>query len=162
MSPSGRNHYIYRTPFGPITIGASGDSISRVHLGARDLAGERSPSTATNECASQLLEYFAGKRYLFDVPLMIEGTAFQKSVWEQIRTIPYGCTCTPTEVAQMMGNPRAHRSVGQAVNSNPLAILIPAHRVVPANGRIEPHDPNAQLRAAFRTLERRASARNRA
>lgn len=147
------NHFTYRTAYGPLTIAGEGESIVRIALGRIDMEGQQRPSTATNACADQLLEYFAGKRTLFNVQMRVEGTAFQKDVWHAICNIPYGQVRTATHIAQVIGRPNANRAVGQAISSNPLAILIPAHRVIPATGRVEPTDANAQLRAAFRKLE---------
>lgn len=158
MSATERNHHVYRTPYGLMTISASGPEICGVMLGAQG-AGAARPSEATNACATQLLEYFAGKRAVFTVPLLMEGTDFQRKVWEAICGIPYGQTRTATEIAELIGKPHANRAVGQAVRANPLAVLVPAHRVIAASGRVEPADQGAQLRAAFRKLEQGFSAR---
>ena len=149
------NSFIYRTAYGPLSIGARGERICRVALGSAPLAGDERPSAATNACANQLMEYFAGKRTVFDVLLLMDGTSFQMQVWECVRQIPSAQTRTATEVAELIGHPGAARAVGAALRQNPLAVLVPAHRVIAANGRVDAADRAAQLRRAFRELEQR-------
>ena len=84
----------------------------------------------------ELAEYFAGSRQSFDIPLLLAGTDFQKSVWQALREIPYGEVVTYMDVSQSIGNPQAIRAVSQAIGSNPLSILIPCHRVVGSNGAL--------------------------
>ncbi|WP_165060636.1 methylated-DNA--[protein]-cysteine S-methyltransferase [Adlercreutzia sp. ZJ154] len=150
-----RNFFIYRTEYGPVSIGAYKDNICRMVLGNQLLEGEKRPSAVTNKCANQLMEYFSGKRTVFDVPILLEGSDFQLKVWNRILQIPYAQTCTATDVAQLIGHPKASSAVGSAIRQNPLVILVPAHRVVTTSGRIEANDKNAQLRRAFLELERR-------
>lgn len=88
------------------------------------------------DAVRQIKEYFAGTRRSFDLPLYIDGTDFQKTVWEQLLTIPYGTTCSYLELAQKCGNPKAARAVGQANNANPFAIIIPCHRVIGNDGSL--------------------------
>lgn len=149
-------YFSYRTPFGSITIAAHDDAVTQVALGQVDLDGEYRPTEITNACANQLQQYFSGKRSAFSVPFSPAGTDFQKTVWETIGSIPYGQTRTPKEVAELIGNPESYRSVAKAAHDNPLVVLIPAHRVVPASG-IESPGRSADLRKAFRELEQRYS-----
>ncbi len=86
------------------------------------------------EAEEQLSEYFAGIRREFDLPLAPKGTPFQQAVWAQLLQIPYGETRTYGQLAAALGNPSASRAVGSACHCNPIAILIPCHRVVGANG----------------------------
>lgn len=143
-------------PFGQVTVGASERGIARVALGAIRLSGVERPSALTNGCATQLLEYFSGKRSEFDLPLDVHGTPFQESVWRASCRIPYGQTLAPADVAAAIGRPEAARHVSHAAHENPAIALIPAHRIVPASGREKPGRA-ADLRAAFRELERRYS-----
>jgi len=83
---------------------------------------------------SQLAEYFAGRRRTFDLPLDFRGTEFQKRVWEALLRIPYGRTRGYAELAEELGRPGAARAVGQANGLNRIAILVPCHRVVNADG----------------------------
>jgi len=84
----------------------------------------------------QLDEYFKGTRRTFNLPLKIEGTDFQKTVWENLKNIPYGTTLSYAELAARSGNPKAARAVGQASNANPFAIVIPCHRIIGADGSL--------------------------
>lgn len=149
------NYFVYRTAFGPVTIGAHAERICRIALGASALEGDERPSAATNACANQLMEYFAGKRTVFDVPVLLRGTDFQVQVWECAQRIPYGQVRTAAEAAEIVGHTGAARAVGSAVRKNPIAVVVPAHRIVAASGRVEPDDTAAQLRRAFRELEQR-------
>lgn len=152
MASSTLTYFSYATPFGRITIAANDRAITQIALGDRSLTGEERAMALTNRCANELQEYFAGKRTVFDLPIEPSGTDFQMQVWDAAAKIPYGQTMTYQEVAQMMGRPSAYRSVGAAIKANPIIVLIPAHRVVPASGALETDD-RAKLRAAFRTLE---------
>lgn len=85
---------------------------------------------------SQLNEYFRGKRKEFDLPLKLEGTNFQKSVWKQLLKIPYGDTFSYKKVAEAIENNKAYRAVGNANNKNKIPIIVPCHRVTASNGKI--------------------------
>jgi methylated-DNA-[protein]-cysteine S-methyltransferase len=84
----------------------------------------------------QLNEYFAGTRKEFDVPLDIEGTDFQKKVWNELQKIPYGKTISYKTLSEKLGDVKAIRAVGKANGQNPIAIIIPCHRVIGANGNL--------------------------
>lgn len=103
--------------------------------------------------AAQLTEYFAGKRKVFDLPLDPQGTEFQKRVWQALREIPYGTTCSYGEIAAKVGNPKASRAVGGANNKNPIAIVIPCHRVIGANGSLVGYASGLQTKEALLKLE---------
>ncbi len=87
-----------------------------------------------DDARRQLDEYFAGQRREFDLPLRIEGTQFQRRVWEALRAVGYGETVTYAQLAQTIGRPGAARAVGAAMASNPLPLVLPCHRVVGARG----------------------------
>lgn len=148
------SHYTYRTALGPLTIGSDGHAICAVALGALALSGRCAPSPLTNRCATELQEYFAGKRMAFDVPVAAGGTPFQQRVWKAVSAIPYGQTRTTAEVAEAAGDPGASRAVGVALGKNPVAVLVPAHRVVSARGTIGGTGKSAELRRACLRLER--------
>lgn len=86
-------------------------------------------------CAAQLGEYFEGKRRKFSIPLAFRGTTFEKCVWEALRTVPYGHTVSYSGLARLAGE-GGGRAVGNAVGKNPIAILVPCHRVVHQDGTI--------------------------
>lgn len=89
-----------------------------------------------DEAAQQLIQYFNGKRKTFTVPLNPKGTPYQQSVWNALQTIEYGQTVSYKEIAKRVGNEKASRSVGMANHNNPIAIMIPCHRVIGANGKL--------------------------
>jgi methylated-DNA-[protein]-cysteine S-methyltransferase len=84
----------------------------------------------------QLKEYFAGERKVFDLALAPSGTDFQLSVLDALQEIPYGETCSYLDIAQRIGNAKAVRAVGSANGNNPIALIIPCHRVIGSNGSL--------------------------
>lgn len=138
------------TPLGPMLAGATDDGIcllefidrrmletqiSRLSklLKAKIVPGSHGHFDVLNQ---QLDEYFSGKRKEFDISLVLPGTPFQKKVWAGLQTIPYGCTRSYKEQAEMIGSPGAVRAVAKANGDNRIAILIPCHRVIGANGEL--------------------------
>lgn len=105
----------------------------------------------------EMKEYFAGQRKTFDLPLYMEGTEFQKKVWNALLQIPYGETKSYGEVAHMIGNRKACRAVGMANNRNPLMILVPCHRVIGADGSLVGYGGGLQLKERLLKLERENS-----
>lgn len=97
-------------------------------------AGAPTPLLAV--VADQLESYFAGELTAFDLPLRLDGTTFQRRVWQQLRAIPYGGTSTYGEIAERLGSPGASRAVGLANNRNPVPIIVPCHRVVGVDGAL--------------------------
>ncbi len=129
------NHYVYARPQGRMTIVDSGGAVVRIGFGVLDVEGSAlSPTALTNEAATQLMEYFAGKRRTFSLPLAPKGTPFQKEVWQALSSIPYGQTRSYADIAAQVGRPKAFRAVGMANNRNPIPIVIPCHRVVGSSG----------------------------
>ena len=88
------------------------------------------------EVVRQLGEYFAGERTAFDLPLAPSGTEFQLRVWQQLRTIPYGVTCSYADIARGIGATNGFRAVGMANGRNPISIIVPCHRVIGADGSL--------------------------
>jgi len=105
--------------------------------------------------ADQLEEYFKGKRKSFNVPLLYEGTEFQKSVWKALQEIPYGETCSYKEIAAAAGNPKACRAAGMANNRNPIVIIIPCHRVIGADGSLTGYGGGIEKKRYLLELESR-------
>jgi len=123
------------TPIGRIGIESDGKHIVALHLNC-DCKGESSADPLIAEAFRQLDEYFAGKRREFDLPLKPAGTPFQLRVWEALRRIPCGKTASYGEIAAAVGCPKGSRAVGMANNRNPIAIFIPCHRVIGADGKL--------------------------
>lgn len=102
----------------------------------------------------QLGEYFAGKRRKFDMPLSFSGTPFQQRVWSALLEIPYGQTWSYLALAKRVGSPDAMRAVGQANGSNPIAIVIPCHRVINASGTLGGYGGGLPRKQHLLNLER--------
>ncbi len=140
------NHKCHlHTPIGILCIEAGEEAITALYFDreyeerynlaeARFL--ERPETDLLKKAGDQLIEYFHGKRKVFDLPLKPAGTEFQKKVWEALCTIPYGQTRSYGEIAAQIGNPKACRAVGGANNKNPIMIFIPCHRVIGADGSL--------------------------
>ena len=100
-----------------------------------------------DEAAAQLAEYFAGERTEFTLALAPRGTAFQQRVWWALADIDFGATATYGEIAATVGNPRASRAVGMANNRNPIALFIPCHRVIGANGSLTGYGGGIEMKS---------------
>ena len=100
------------------------------------------------------MEYFAGKRQNFSLPLELEGTEFQKKVWQALQKIPYGQTKTYGQIAKEIGKKKAVRAVGNANHNNPIAIIIPCHRVIGANGKLTGYHGGLEKKEFLLTLEK--------
>ncbi|WP_110649793.1 methylated-DNA--[protein]-cysteine S-methyltransferase [Salinicola peritrichatus] len=122
-------------PLGPIEIRASESGLTWLSF-TGETRHPRRPSALTEECSRQLHAYFQGCLSAFDLPLAPRGTAFQCSVWQALREIPYGETRSYRELAAAIGRPQAVRAVGAANGRNPIAIIVPCHRVIGANGKL--------------------------
>lgn len=105
------------------------------------------------EAKRQLEEYFAGLRAGFSLPLNPQGTAFQKKVWQQLEAIPYGQTRTYGQIAAAVGQPTASRAVGGANHNNHIAIVIPCHRVIGANGKLTGYAGGLDIKEKLLRLE---------
>ncbi len=101
----------------------------------------------------QLSEYLEGKRRAFDLPLRLDGSDFQKEVWEAVTRIPYGQTASYGEIALLIGKPKASRAVGAANGANPIPIVIPCHRVIGADGSLTGYGGGIALKSRFLALE---------
>ncbi len=121
----------YKSPIGNLYISADETALYGVSYTPNIETGK---NIIIEKTIQQLEEYFLRKRRLFNLPLNINGTAFQKKVWEELIKIPFGQTRRYKDIAIAIGNPNAYRAVGNANNKNPLAIIIPCHRVIGANG----------------------------
>jgi O-6-methylguanine DNA methyltransferase len=129
-----------KSPIGWLEVRAGRDTILSIRFvdgpaGVRQSRGEAKDKPPVLEsCLRQLEEYFRGERTVFDLPLRLEGTPFQKRVWEALLRVPYGRTATYRELAASIGNARAGRAVGRANHHNPISIVVPCHRVVGSDG----------------------------
>lgn len=107
-----------------------------------------------NDVVSQLDEYFSGKRRIFDLPLIFDGTPFQVAVWKALCSIPYGETVSYSDVAIAVGNPGAVRAVASAIGANRMSILVPCHRVIAKNGGIGGYAGGLEAKKGLLRLEK--------
>jgi methylated-DNA-[protein]-cysteine S-methyltransferase len=135
-------HYtIMESPIGRLLLTGDAESLVGVHICDQKHTPPVSPLWQRSEAEfdhaiRQLHEYFAGKRFHFDLQLSPQGTAFQKRVWKGLCEIGYGKTCSYGELAKKLGNAKASRAVGMANGRNPISIIVPCHRVIGANGTL--------------------------
>lgn len=136
-----KQHTVTDSPYGPLTLVATDGVLSGLYMTAQrhrpdeETFGEPDPAPF-GETIRQLDAYFAGELKEFDLPMRLEGTPFQRGVWNQLRQIPYGETRTYGQLAEALGNIRASRAVGLANGKNPIGIIVPCHRVIGSTGSL--------------------------
>jgi methylated-DNA-[protein]-cysteine S-methyltransferase len=127
----------YHSPLGLIEIGASATAVTSLSfIDDETIAHSPQPNPLLAEAERQLNAYFAGERRVFDLPLAPEGTPFQRRVWEQVGQVPFGRLASYHAIAEALANPDAGRAVGAANGRNPIALIIPCHRVIGRDGRL--------------------------
>lgn len=137
---------------GRIVVEDDGSFITRVYVDNAFIdSGDNSRLFITAK--TQLEEYFCGKRREFDIPLKLNGTEFQKTVWNALLTVPYGKTASYKDIAAMIGKPKAARAVGGANNKNPIIIIVPCHRAVGANGSLTGYEYGTDIKKYLLDLE---------
>jgi methylated-DNA-[protein]-cysteine S-methyltransferase len=147
------------TPLGAFTLAADATGLCALSFPGEpfDSAKDRQVALETHpllrEAGRQLLAYLNTTRHDFDLPLSIQGTPFQRQVWQQLRTIPYGQTRTYGELAAQVGGRHKARAVGGAAHANPLAIIIPCHRLIGANGNLTGFGGGLPMKQALLELE---------
>ena len=156
---------VIESPLGPLTAGATDAGICMLAFPARAsrdgevverrLGGgaRRGAHPHLDALREQLAAYFAGGLTRFSVPLLPAGTPFQQRVWERLLDIPYGHTWSYEQLAGAAGTPRGQRAVGLANGSNPIAIVIPCHRVINKNGRLGGYGGELWRKRALLALE---------
>jgi len=147
------------SPVGPLFLAASAKGLVRLEFEARmqklnaKTVQLRESKPALASYLRELDEYFAGKRRHFSLPLDLRGTDFQLACWQALLEIPYGETRTYRDIAQAIGHPRAYRAVGMANNRNPIAIVVPCHRVIASNGSLCGYGGGLDLKRQLLDLE---------
>lgn len=126
----------YPSPIGPLEVSGTSEGIVSVAFVKRRLPNDRNLPESVKEGIRQLDEYFKGARKNFSLKLLLQGTPFQKRVWERLKKIPHGKLASYGDVARAIGKPNAYRAVGNANNKNPIAIIIPCHRVIGSDGNL--------------------------
>ncbi|GHI93679.1 methylated-DNA--[protein]-cysteine S-methyltransferase [Streptomyces olivaceus] len=154
-----KQHTVIDSPYGALTLVAEDGVLCGLYMtgqrhrppeesfGARD---ER-PFAGAEE---QLEAYFAGELKEFGLPLRLSGTPFQRTVWDQLRKIPYGETRTYGQLADALGNPAASRAVGLANGRNPIGIVVPCHRVIGASGGLTGYGGGLERKQRLLDFER--------
>lgn len=146
------------SPIGPLRLVASGSALVALDLpklkSARPLPAKDARRHPVLEAAArELAEYFRGRRRVFEVPLEPAGTPFQRAVWDEVASIPFGEVRSYAEVALEVGRPRAVRAVGGANARNPLPIFVPCHRVVGSDGTLTGYAGGLKAKELLLSLE---------
>jgi methylated-DNA-[protein]-cysteine S-methyltransferase len=133
----------FESQIDPILLTSDGEALTGLYMVEQKHGPEVAPDWVRNDDAApfaeakrQLADYFAGELTEFDLPLAPQGTEFQRRVWEELARIPYGVTISYGELARRIGQPGSSRAVGLANGRNPIAIVVPCHRVIGANGKL--------------------------
>jgi methylated-DNA-[protein]-cysteine S-methyltransferase len=146
----------FSTTVGALTLEGDDFRLTRLGFGASSVP--QGDAASLSAAAIQLEQYFAGERTEFDLELALQGTAFERRVWDEVRAIPYGQTATYAEIAARIGRPGASRAVGRANAWNPIAIVVPCHRVVGSDGSLTGYAGGIEMKRALLDLEARAAA----
>ena len=147
---------IMDSPLGSLTLASSRRGLMSVQFGLHVPSDGVIDDAANREALEQLREYFDGKRTQFDLPLDVSGTPFQMAVWNALQNVPYGSTCSYIDIARLLGKPGAARAVGMANHENPIAIVIPCHRVVGSNGSLTGYAGGLHLKQQLLGIETQA------
>lgn len=160
-----RAYRYYDAPTGPMLLVATEDAICGLYFAGPQRKRELVPDADAvpddgrpilADCARELDEYFAGTRTVFDVPVKLEGTPFQLTVWNELAKVGYGVTMSYGELAQRAGLPKeAVRAVGSANGSNPVSIIIPCHRIIGADGSLTGYGGGLENKRMLLALESR-------
>jgi len=150
----------FRTPLGTVVAIAAGGVLTGLHFeGARHAPPiapewrEDPRASPLRECGEQLADYFAGRRQCFDLPVAPRGTPFQERVWREIAKVPFGDTISYAELAARAGAPGSARAAGAATGRNPLAIVVPCHRIVATGGSLTGYAGGLERKERLLTLE---------
>ena len=127
--------FYYKSPIGILEISLGYNVVLGLKV-VKNYVKNAEPTDFFTNVATQLDEYFAGSRKLFNLQIQPKGTEFQIKVWEELIKIPYGETKSYQEIAEIIGKPNAQRAVGSACNKNPILLLIPCHRVISKTGKL--------------------------
>lgn len=142
---------------GRLVIEENGRAVTGIAIAEQDTHEDTNvqETTLIRTAYQQLMEYFKGEREIFEIPLELEGTPFQRKVWEALLTIPYGETRTYKEIASQIGSPQACRAVGGANNRNRIMIVVPCHRVIGKNGTLVGYAGGVDKKELLLDIEKR-------
>ncbi|CAJ1580983.1 methylated-DNA--[protein]-cysteine S-methyltransferase [[Mycobacterium] wendilense] len=156
-------HYrIIDSPIGPLTLAGVGPVLTHLRMVDQTYEPDRADwelnDRAFPDAVEQLEAYFAGELRQFDLRMEMAGTQFQRRVWAALREIPYGETRSYGEIAREIGSPTAFRAVGLANGRNPIAVIVPCHRVIGANGSLTGFGGGLGRKTTLLDLERNAAS----
>lgn len=150
-------HLTMESPLGLLAVAAVDAGVTYVHMGVEEVKESWGPEEATpvlEAAVDQLEAYFAGDLKEFDLPLAASGTDFQQRVWRELCRIPYGETVSYLDIAERIGDRKAVRAVGLANGRNPIAIVVPCHRVIGSNGKLTGYAGGLWRKERLLNLER--------
>lgn len=147
----------YDTKIGKITIGENEGYIINIYFGKEALPKEaiEEETDLIKETIKQINLYLDGKLEYVNVPIKLQGTNFQKLVWNELMKVPYGKTCTYRDIAKNIGNEKACRAVGNANNKNRLPIIVPCHRIIGTNGKLVGYAGGLDIKEKLLDVEKR-------
>lgn len=145
------NYFFKETPVGCITVCCEENFVTGIHFEKREGGRE---NALIKEVFSQLEEYFIGERREFSLPLKFYGTEFQERVWNELLKIPYGKAISYKELAEAVGSPNASRAVGNANGKNPIAIVVPCHRVIAHDGSLGGYSGGLEIKRMLLEIEK--------
>ena len=155
-------HTTYESPVGPLLLMSDGTSLTGLHTDNDKHRPAVRPDWIRDDnvppfaqAKAQLRDYFDGRRSEFDLPLAPQGTEFQKTVWRELRNIPFGETISYAELARRIGRPTASRAVGHSNARNPISIIVPCHRVIGADNSLTGYAGGLDRKRALLALEAR-------
>lgn len=147
----------YQTSLGWFRIGSVENAVTRVDFAKESKKSPQTkPSSLCEETFQQMREYLAGIRQKFTVPIQFHGTDFQIKVWKALCDIPYGETRSYQDIAVAVGRPKAARAVGAANHRNPIAIIVPCHRVIGSHGALVGYASGVERKKFLLDLEQNA------
>jgi len=148
----GKHHY--HSPVGWLEITGTDDAVTALHFIPRPKQAKSTSNKVIVQCCKELDEYFTRKRRQFDVKVCLQGTDFQNKIWKKLQEIPYGKTISYAALAQAAGHPKACRAAGSANGKNPVAIIVPCHRVIASNGKLGGFAYGLDVKKALLDLEK--------
>lgn len=148
--------YHYKTPIGVICIEEDDNYITAIYLDKNNNYANETETKLIRKAYEEIMEYLQEKRAKFNILIKLNGTEFQKLVWNELIKIPYGETRTYKEIATSIGKPKACRAVGGANNKNPIMIIVPCHRVIGKNGTLVGYAGGIDVKEKLLKIEKEA------
>ncbi len=145
--------YTYNTKIGNITIIEKDGYIANLYINYNNIKTIQKETKLISQTANEIKEYLDGNKKSFSIPIKIEGTDFQKKVWQEVLKIPYGETRSYKDIAININNSKAYRAVGTAIKNNPIPIIIPCHRVIKSNKDIGNYAYGIDIKKELLNLE---------